>query len=91
MDRLTLLADTVDATSALDEADDSPGKVEVDDNVGILQVLAFAEHVGGDEHAQLVCSFYMISLVVAVWAEAPCELRRIGTLACNAFDARYAA
>ena len=37
----------------------------------VLQVLAFAEHVGGDEHAQLVVRRDLVALVVADRAEAP--------------------
>jgi hypothetical protein len=43
-----LLANTVNATRALDEANDCPGQIEVHDYRTILEVLALAEDVGGD-------------------------------------------
>jgi hypothetical protein len=49
VDGVRLLADPVHAAGALDEADDGPGEVVVDDPCGILKVLAFREHIGGDE------------------------------------------
>ena len=42
-----LLADAVDAAGALDETDDRPREVVVDDDGAVLEVLAFAEDVGG--------------------------------------------
>ena len=44
-----LLADTVDTTSTLDDPDDRPGQVVVHDDVAVLQVLAFREHIGSNK------------------------------------------
>ena len=49
---LGFLADTVHAARALDEADDGPGQIEVHHDGGVLEVLAFAEDIGGDQHAE---------------------------------------
>ena len=43
-----LLADSVNTASPLNEADDGPGQVVVDDNVCVLKVLALRQHVGCD-------------------------------------------
>ena len=48
------LADAIHAARALDEADDGPGQIEIHDDGGILEVLAFAEDVGGDQHAEFL-------------------------------------
>ena len=49
-----LLTDPIDAASPLDQPDDGPREIEVHDDSRILQVLAFAEHVGGDQNVDLV-------------------------------------
>ena len=38
----------------LDQADDRPRQVVVDDDGAVLEVLAFAEHVGRDQDSQLL-------------------------------------
>ena len=63
--RFGLLADAVDAAGALDQADDRPGQVVVDDDGAVLQVLALAEHVGGDQHAQLLLGRDLARFLVA--------------------------
>ena len=49
-----MLADAIHAARALDEADDGPRQIEVHDDGGVLEVLAFAEHIGGDQHAEFL-------------------------------------
>ena len=78
-DVLRLLANAVDAAGALDEADDGPGQVVVDDDGTVLEVLAFAEYVGGDEHAQLLVGRNLVTLAVGIGAEEPGQLGGIGT------------
>ena len=51
-DLLGFLADTIHAAGTLDEADDGPRQIEVYDDGGVLEVLTFTEHVGGDQHAK---------------------------------------
>ena len=51
---LCLLPDTVDAARTLDETYDGPGKVVVHDHVAVLEVLALAEHVGGNQDPKLL-------------------------------------
>ena len=82
-DVLRLLANAVDAAGALDEADDGPGQVEVDDDGAVLEVLAFAEHIGGDEDAQLLVRRNLVALAVGIGAEKPGQLGGIGTGPCN--------
>ena len=53
-DRVGLLADAVDAAGPLNQADDRPGEIVVDDDRAVLEVLAFAEDVGGQHDAQFV-------------------------------------
>ena len=52
-DLFRLLADAVHAAGALNEADDGPRQVIVHDDGRILEVLAFTQHVGGDENPDL--------------------------------------
>jgi hypothetical protein len=54
VDGVGLLSDAVDAAGALDDPDDGPGQVVVDDDVAVLQVLTFGEDVGGDEDVDRV-------------------------------------
>ena len=49
-DLLGLLADAIHPASPLDEANDRPRQVIVDDYGAVLKVLPFAEYVGGDQH-----------------------------------------
>ena len=59
-----LLPDAVHAARPLDQPDDGPGQVVVHDDVGILKVLAFGEHVGGDQHAQFIGCLDGVTLIV---------------------------
>ena len=86
-DLLGLLADAVDAAGSLDEPDDGPGQVVVDDDRAVLEVLAFAEDVGGDQDAQFLVRRDLVALVVADRAEAPGELGRVRRVAGDASDA----
>jgi hypothetical protein len=51
---LGFLADTIHTAGTLDEADDGPRQIEVHDDGGVLQVLTFAQDIGGDQHAQFI-------------------------------------
>ena len=53
LDALVGRADTVDAAEPLDDAHRVPVDVVVDDRVAVLEVLAFADAVGGDEQVDL--------------------------------------
>ena len=70
-DLLGLLADAVHAAGALDKPDDRPGQIVIDDDGAVLEVLAFAEHVGGDQDAKFVLRGNLVALVVADRAESP--------------------
>ena len=48
-----------------------------------MQVLAFGEHVGGDEYAQFVGLLDLLTLVVGLRREAPGQGCGVGTLACS--------
>ena len=52
LDALVVRADTVDAAKPLDDAHRVPVDVVVDDGVAVLEVLAFADAVGGDEQIE---------------------------------------
>ena len=47
------LADTVNTAGPLDEPDDGPGKIVVHHDGAVLEVLAFAQHVGRHQDPQL--------------------------------------
>jgi len=49
--RVGVLADAVHAPGSLHEPNDRPREVVIDDDGGVLEILALAEHVGGDEDA----------------------------------------
>ena len=51
---LRLLTDAVDAAGALNQPDDRPGQIVVDDDRGVLKVLPFAQHVGRDQDSQFI-------------------------------------
>ena len=70
---LRLLPYAVNAARTLDEPDDGPGQVVVDDDVAVLEVLALAEHVGGDEDAKLLIRVSLPRTPVAFRAESPCQ------------------
>ena len=53
-DLVGLLADAVDTAGALDDPDDRPRQVVVDDDVGVLEVLALGQDVGGDQDVDRV-------------------------------------
>ena len=86
-DGLGLLADAVHTASPLDQADDGPGQVIVDHDRCILQVLAFAQYVGGDEDVEFLVGRNLRALVVALGAEAPGELCRVFRVAGHAGEA----
>ena len=78
-----------DAARALDETDDSPGQVVVHDHVGVLEILALAKHVGGDQDAKLPLRFALARPLVAVRAESPCRIRGVGRVAGNSGHVRH--
>jgi hypothetical protein len=49
----------------LNQADDCPREVKADHDVGVLEILTFGKHIGGDDHAEFVIWLDIISLVVA--------------------------
>ena len=58
----------------MNEADDGPRQIEVHDDGGVLEVLAFAQNVGGDHHAKLfggrnVMGCLFVPRLIAVGAE----------------------
>jgi hypothetical protein len=71
------LPNAVYAAGALDEPDNRPGQIEVDDDGAVLEVLPLAEDVRRDEDAQLIGRFDFVALFVAHRAEAPSQRRRI--------------
>jgi hypothetical protein len=59
----------------LDDADDGPGQVVVDDDVAVLKVLTFGEDVGGDQDVDRVLDSVDVVLglagqLVRQWREA---------------------
>ena len=54
LDGCVLRADAVDAAEALDDADRVPVDVVIDEVIAVLEVLAFGDAVGGDEHVDFV-------------------------------------
>ena len=69
--RLRFLADTIDAPGTLHKPNDGPGQVVIHDNGGVLKVLAFAEHVRGDDDAKFLRRRHLLPFVVAFRAETP--------------------
>ena len=87
VDFIRLLTDTVHTPRTLDKADDCPRQVEVHDDMGILQVLPLAEHVGGYEHTVLLIG--EIILVVALGREMLHDVRRVLAASRRTADLRY--
>ena len=76
-DLFGFLPDAVHTACALDKTDNGPGEVVVDDDGGILQVLAFAEDIGGDKHAQFLGRQDLIAGLMALRAEAAGKSGRV--------------
>ena len=76
-DLLGFLSDPVDAARALDEADDGPRQIVIHDDVGILEVLPFAEDVGRQKDADFLFRRNHVALPVAFRTEAPSVSGRI--------------
>ena len=68
---LRLLADTVHAAGTLHKPNDGPRQIVIHHDGGVLEVLAFAEHVGGDDDAKFLVRGHLLPLVVALGAETP--------------------
>ena len=83
---LGFLADAIDATRALDQADDGPRKVVIDDAGGILEVLALGKDVGGDEDAGLVAGGELFEFAVGLRGEFPRLFRGIFRIPSGAID-----
>ena len=90
-DLVRFLPDAVYSAGPLDQADDGPGEVVVDDDGAVLEVLAFAEDVGGHQHADFLFGGDPVALVVADGAEPPGECGGVGGVAGDAFERRNAA
>ena len=90
-DFVGLLADTVHATGTLDQTNDGPGKVVVDDDRRILEVLALAEHIRGDQDIEFVGGGDVVAFTVAFRAEPPGQFRRVFRIPGDGRDALNAA
>ncbi|OQC24336.1 MAG: hypothetical protein BWX70_02639 [Verrucomicrobia bacterium ADurb.Bin070] len=87
-DGVGLLADTVDAARALDEPDDGPGQIEVDDDGAVLEILALAEHIGREDDPQFVFTGHFVAFAVADRAETVSDGGRVFRVAGDSFERR---
>ena len=76
-DLLGLLPDAIHAARPLDQADDGPRQVVVDDDGAVLEVLAFAQDIGGDSTRSSSVGADLVALLVALRAEAPGQAGRV--------------
>ena len=53
-DFVGFLADAIHAASPLDEPNDRPRQVKVDDDESVLKVLSFAQDIGGNKNSQFL-------------------------------------
>ena len=83
-DLFRFLPDAVDAARPLYEPDDGPRQVVVNDDVAVLEVLAFAQYVGGDEDSKFLFRFVPARSLVAIGAESPCKEGGVGGVSCDA-------
>ena len=72
-DFLRFLPDAVHAARALDQTDNGPGQIEVHDDGGVLEVLSFAQDIGGDENAEFLGGGNFLARLVAFRTEAAGE------------------
>jgi hypothetical protein len=72
-----LLTDAIHATRPLDQTNDGPGQVVVDDDGTVLHVLPFTQNIRRDDDPQLVGGRDPITLFVAHRAEAVGDRRRV--------------
>ena len=81
------MTDTVHAAGPLDEPDDGPRQVVIDDDMAVLEVLAFTQHVGRNDNAEFIVQRHLVAFAVADGAEAPGAESRVAGVAGYALDA----
>ena len=74
---LGFLAYAVDTAGTLDEPDDRPGEIVIDDHERILKVLPLTENIRGDKDTDLVLFGGPVFGLVALGAEKACVERRV--------------
>src|ERR1019366_5825087 len=79
---LCFLPDTVHAARTLDEPDDGPRQIVVHDDGRVLEILAFAQNIRGDDDAQFsrwrdVIRFFRVTGLIAFRAEAASKGGRV--------------
>ena len=65
-DAVGFLSNTVHTAGTLDEADDGPREVVVDNDGRVLEILTFAEHIGGDQDAKFFLRRDAVALMVTL-------------------------
>ena len=53
---INLLTNAIDTTGTLNQADDRPGQVVIDNDVSILEVLSFGENIRRNQNSKLTFS-----------------------------------
>src|SRR6185436_5185725 len=86
-----LLANSIDASGALNQPDNGPRQIVVDDDGTVLQVLAFAKNVGGEQDAKLTLRRHGRSLVIAHGTKSPRKRCWIGRIASGARQSCHSA
>ena len=81
---LRLLSDTVDAARPLYETDNGPRQVVVHHDVTVLEVLALAQHVCGDQDSKRLIGFTSAGSAIAFRAESKSQTRGIVGIAGDA-------
>ncbi len=76
------LPDAVHPAGTLDQADNGPGKIKIDDDGTVLKVLAFRKDVGGNQNAEFIFRSDPITFVIGFGTEAPGETGRVFGLSC---------
>ena len=74
---MRLLAYSIDSSGALDQADNGPWQVVVDNDSAVLKILAFAQHIGRDQDSELFLGRHAVLLFITSWAESPRQRRWI--------------
>ena len=68
---LRLLPNAIHTTCPLNKPNDGPREVEVHYDGGVLEILAFAQHIRRDEDTKLLVRWNLVAFLVARGAEPP--------------------
>ena len=85
------LADAIHTARALNKPNDGPRQIVVHNDIGVLEVLAFTQNVGGNQNAKFFFRFDLVALLVAVGTKPPSVVGGVYGLAGDACEPLHVA